>query len=249
MAAPIPWQDQVEHVCATAGVHSVDLLFDQAAWHTDLIGALEQIRPAIPWFSLFTGTPEEHMLDQAPLLMRLDLTHWRHKAWLEELLTHGAADARVLVVISPLAFETLSHALRALSQIRWGGKAGLLRYYDPRSFPLLMSSIFTDQQRTEFRQLAFFWGWFDRDEQMQWLKGHALGGKSAVHVSPFLELSDEQFELMGCISDAQELMNSGEFYQALGGREQRFSLFYSLALKASRENYFGDFHEYVRSRL
>ena len=79
------------------------------------------------------------MLDQAPLLMRLDLTHWRHKAWLEELLTHGAADARVLVVISPLAFETLSHALRALSQIRWGCKAGLLRYYDPRSFPLLMS--------------------------------------------------------------------------------------------------------------
>lgn len=249
MTARTSWQEQIEHVCTTVSVHQVDLLFDQAAWHTSLVGALEQLRPVVPWFSLFSGTPEENLLEQAPLLMRLDLTHWQHKAWLEELVTHCAADARLLVVISPLSFGALSQALQALSQIRWGGQGGLLRYYDPRIFPLLMSSILKHDQQAEFRQLAFYWGWLDRDGQGRWLKGESVSGKNTVEVSPFLELSDEQFELIGCISDAQALLSCGGFNQVGRNKEQHFSLLYSLALQASQENYFGDLSEYVRSRL
>ena len=249
MTETTPWQVQIEQVCATVGVHEVDLLVDQANWHINLVDALEQLRPAVPWFSLFTGTPEENLREQAPVLMRLDLTHWQHKAWLEELVTHCASDARLLVVISPVSFETLSRALRSLLQIRWGGQRGLLRYYDPRIFPLLMSSILTPQQRAEFRQLVFYWGWLDRDDQAQWLKGHSLGGQRAVEVAPFLELSDEQYELIGCISDAQELLVSDQFNQLCECAEQRFSLLYSFVLQASRENYFGDLKAYVRGAL
>ena len=143
MATPAQWQEQIEQVCVRVGIQQVDLLLDQSAWNNSAVPALKILKPPVPWFSLFSGTPEENLLDQAPLLMRLDLSHWQHKAWLEELLTHCAADARLLVLISPLPFEVLSHALQALSQIKWGGQGGLLRYYDPRIFPLLMTSILT----------------------------------------------------------------------------------------------------------
>jgi len=245
MTTPTSWQDQIARVGATVGVQQVDVLFDQAAWHNNVVGTLEQLRPVVPWFSLFTGTPEENLLEQAPILMRLDLTDWKHRAWLEEMVTYCAADARLLVVISPLSFQTLSHALRSLSQMKWGGQDGLLRYYDPRIFPLLMSSILTPEQQDEYRQLAFYWGWLDRDDQAQWLRGNAAGGKDSVEVSAFLELSDQQCELVGCIGDAQELLAGRQFDHLHESREQRFSLLYSLVLKASRENYFGDLSEYV----
>ncbi|MGY2184479.1 DUF4123 domain-containing protein, partial [Pseudomonas agarici] len=102
------------------GLQQVNVLLDQADWNNCAIPALKMLRPQVPWFSLFSGTPEENLLGQAPLLMRLNLTHWQHKAWLEELLTQCATEARLLVVISPLPFDTLSQALQALSQVKWG---------------------------------------------------------------------------------------------------------------------------------
>lgn len=122
MTTPTQWQEQIEQVCASVGIQQVDLLLDQSAWNNCAVPALKMLRPEVPWFSLFSGTPEENLLDQAPLLMRLDLAHWQHKAWLEELMTHCAADARLVVVISPLPFEALSHALQALSQMQWVGR-------------------------------------------------------------------------------------------------------------------------------
>ena len=111
-----------------SGIQHVDLLLDQTAWHNYALPGLRQINPPVPWFSLFSGTPEENMLDHAPLLMRLDFGHWQHEAWLEELITHCATDARLLVLVSALDFEALAHALRALLQFNWGGCPGLLRY-------------------------------------------------------------------------------------------------------------------------
>lgn len=108
MTALTLWQDPIKRVHATVGVRHVDLLFDQSAWHTDLIGALEQIRPVVLWFSLFTGTPEENLREQAPEFMCLGLRSWQHKAWLEALVTHCAPNTCLLFVISPLSFETLS---------------------------------------------------------------------------------------------------------------------------------------------
>ncbi len=249
MATPTQWQNQIEHVCATVGIQQVDLLLDQAAWNNCAVPALQQLRPEAPWFSLFTGTPEENLLDQAPLLMRLDLAHWQHKAWLEELMTHCAADARLLVAISPLPFEVLSNALQALSQMKWGGQAGLLRYYDPRIFPVLMSSILTREQRAEYLQITCYWGWLDRDNQPQWLQGNCLTHQNDIEVRPFVDLSDQQCELIGCIGDAQKLLHGGKFDHLEESQERRFALLYPLAVQASQENYFGDLNEYMKQKL
>ncbi|NAS99898.1 hypothetical protein CU664_26865 [Pseudomonas syringae pv. actinidifoliorum] len=249
MTTATQWQEQIEQVCANVGIQQVDLLLDQSAWNNCAVPALKMLRPEVPWFSLFSGTPEENLLDQAPLLMRLDLTHWQHKAWLEELMTHCAADARLVVVISPLPFEALSRALQALSQMKWGGQAGLLRYYDPRIFPLLMSSILTTEQRGEYLQAACYWGWLDRDDQPQWLQGNCQAHQGGIDVSPFLDLSDQQCDLIGCIGGAQQLLDGGDFDGLEESRELVFAFLYSLVVQASQENHFGDLTEYVRQKL
>lgn len=247
MTMPTQWQEQIEHVCAHIGIHQVDLLLDQAGWGHRAVPALEMLTPKVPWFSLFTGTPEQNLLDQAPLLMRLDLTQWRHKAWLEQLVEH-ATNGRLMVVISSLPFEVLSKALQGFSQLAWGGQTGLLRYYDSRIFPLLMSSILTDQQRAEFMQVTSYWGWLDRNNQPQWLQGMGLT-QSNIQISPFVELNDQQFDQLGCISDAQKLLNDKSFDFLGENQEQRFALFHSLAVQASQENHFGDLAKYVKQNL
>ena len=83
MATPTEWQEQIEQVCASVAIQQVDLLLDQTAWNNCAIPALKMLSPEVPWFSLFSATPEANLLDQAPLLMRLDLTHWQNKAWLK----------------------------------------------------------------------------------------------------------------------------------------------------------------------
>ncbi|AQY69457.1 DUF4123 domain-containing protein [Pseudomonas veronii] len=248
MATPTEWQDQIEQVCASLGLLQVDLLLDQSDWNNCAVPALKTLRPEVPWFSLFSGTPEENLLDQAPLLMRLDLAHWQHKAWLEELMIHCATDARLLVVISPLSFKSLSHALQALSQMKWGGESGLLRYYDPRIFPLLMSSILTDVQRVEYLKVACYWGWLDRDDQSQWIEGIAQPQKNTIAIPTWIDLDDQQCELIGCISDAQKLLDGGNFNYLETSQEQRFATLYSVTVQASQENYFGSLTECVKRK-
>ena len=243
------WQEQIEQVCTQVGSEHVDLLLDQSAWNNCAIPALKILRPEVQWFSLFSGTPEESLLEKAPLLMRLDLAHWQHQAWLEELMNHCATDARLLVVISPLSFDDLSHALQALSQMQWGGQAGLLRYYDPRIFAPLMSSILTSEQREQYLHTASYWGWLDRDAQPQWLPGTCQAHQKRIDVSPFLVLSDQQCELIGCIGDAQMLLDSGDFEYLETSQERRFTSLYSLIVQASQENHFGDLTEYINSKL
>lgn len=249
MATPKEWQKQIEQVCARVGVRQLDLLLDQTDWNNRAVPALKMIRPQVPWFSLFSGTPEENLLDQAPLLMRLDLEQWKHRTWLEQLMTHCATDARLLVVISPLPFEVLSLALQGLLQMKWGGQAGVLRYYDPRIFPVLMNSILTDEQRAEYLKVVSYWGWLDRDEQPHWLQGSGQMYQDDIQVSPGLDLSDQQCDLIGSIGDAQRML-VGDNFEGLGASlESRFASLYTLVVQASQENYFGSLTEYVRKKL
>lgn len=249
MKTPTQWLEQIEQVCARVEVQEVDLLLDQAGWSKCAVPGLQQLSPKAPWFSLFTGMPEEKLLEQAPLLMRLDLTIWQHRAWLEELIEHGAFEARLMVLVSSMPFGELSHALQALLQMQWGERAGLLRFYDPRIFPVLMNSILTSEQRAEFLRVACFFGWLDRDNQLQWLPGTRLRDQSGVKVSPFVSLSNEQCAGIMSIGAAQELLNGGEFDHLDGDQEQRFNLLYSLMVQAKQQSFVGDLSDYVRRNL
>ncbi|MDU8524572.1 DUF4123 domain-containing protein, partial [Pseudomonas syringae pv. actinidifoliorum] len=65
----------------------------------------------------------------------------------------------------------------------------------------------------------------------------------------FLDLSDQQCDLIGCIGHAQELLDGGGFDGLEESRELVFAFLYSLAVQASQENHFGDLTEYVRQKL
>lgn len=73
--------------------------------------------------------------------------------------------------------------------------------------------------------------------------------RDSIEVPPFVELSDEQCDLIGCISDAQQMLNGGEFEHLEDSKEERFALLYRLVVQASKENCFGDFVGYVKQHV
>lgn len=248
MPAAADWLAQIEVVCGEVEIHHVDILLDQADWINAALPVLRVMKPQAPWFSLFTDTPEEHLLHVSPLLIRLDITQPEHKAWLAECLSYYSNN-RLLVLISPLAFEDLSKATRAFSQAKRGGRIGLLRYYDPRVFPVLMNSIFSPEQRSLFQQITAYWSWLDRDEQPRWLQGKGEAQLSSATVVECIEMSDQQVEWLGCITDAQILLDEDRSFAVGSNNELSFLNLYELAIQAGNSGYFGCLADYVDGQI
>lgn len=242
------WLAQIEQVCAEAGLDHVDILLDQADWIDAAMPVLHTMRPIAPWFSLFKGMPEENLWRKGPLLIRLDITQPEHNRWLKECLCYYST-VRLLIVISPLPFKTLCAAAQALTQAERGGQVGLLRYYDPRIFPVLMSSILTEAQRSLFLRIARCWSWLDRDEQPQWLLGECESQQMSIKAPEWIQISDRQADGLGAVSDAHLLMKSEEFLAMGSSYESRFLRLYQWGVQAADENYYGDFAEYVRGQV
>lgn len=243
------WLTHIEHLCATANLEWVDVLVDHAGWRSSVLPALKYLQPNVEWFSLFAGTPEEALLAQAPILMRLQLQDSGHKAWLLELLEQAAPQSRVLLLMSPLPFEPLAEQLRALSRLEWAGQVGVLRYFDPRVFSTSVNSVLNPAQKQRFMQLALFWGWLDRDGRPAWQVGcYGVEGAPSHDLSA-VQLLDAQFDRLGSIGDAQSLLNYAmRAFPQLSG-EQCFAGCYRLVGQASDEGYFGDLNVYAEKHL
>lgn len=241
------WLQQIQHICAESELTHIDLLLDQSDWQHAAVPALQRLSPAAPWFSLFSGTPEEGLLRQAPLLMRLELEHWRHKAWLEELIEACALESRLLLLLTPHPFEELCRTLQALSRVQWGGCSRLLRFYDPRIFPELLDSILTPEQRTPFLQLASFWSWLDRDGQPHWQDGECSAEPPPKPLP--VTLTDAQYEQISCLSETQQLLEDRRFSHIGSNNEQRFAALYPWVLQASREAPFLEPASYLLKQL
>jgi hypothetical protein len=243
------WMDQIESLCSSANLRQVDVLVDQAAWDSSVLPALNAIQPTVPWFSLFSGTPEEALLTQAPILMRISLDDWRHKAWLEELIEHLGSMPRLMLLISPMPFDVLAKTLRGMSQLEWGGQSGLLRFYDPRVLPELLASVLSPEQKEQFLRVALFWSWLDRDQRPAWQPGTYRSDQRLAETPTPTELTDAQFDRLGSISDAQGLLGIARGAFPSLSQEQCFTGCYRLMLEASRENYFGDLKVYAGLNL
>ncbi|MFF7710194.1 DUF4123 domain-containing protein [Pseudomonas sp. NPDC007930] len=241
------WLAQLTAVAEENHLGHFDLLLDQTGLAMPAVPGLCHIDPPMPWHSLFTGSPEQHLLDSAPLLMRIDLGHWRHIDWAEQLIEHCGPEARLLALLSPLPFSALATALSALAQAALGGQRALLRYYDPRVFPELMGHILAPAQRECFLATAWYWSWLDRDGVGQWLRGNYAGERGPV--GPPMAISDEQLELIGCISEAEPLLALPGLQCLAEGAEQRFQRLYRYALQASRAGAFGPLEAYVLAQL
>jgi hypothetical protein len=243
------WLDQLEGLCRAANLDHIDLIVDQAGSDIALLPALEAIEPAIPWFSFFSATPEETLLAQAPILMRISLDDWHHKAWLEEIIEQMGHMPRLMLLISPIPFDVLSKALQGLSQLEWGGQSGLLRFYDPRVLPQLLASVLDPEQKQRFLSQALFWSWLDRDQLPVWQPGTYGSDQVLDETSVPIVLTDSQFDRLGSISDAQKLLGvAGQMHSQLSN-EECFARCYRIVIQANHESYFGDLEEYAKDKF
>jgi hypothetical protein len=243
------WLDQLEGLCRAADLDHVDLIVDQAGSDISLLPALEAIEPIIPWISFFSATPEETLLHQAPILMRIRLDDWHHKSWLQEIFEQMGHMPRLLVLVSPIPFDVLSKALQGLSQLEWGGQSGLLRFYDPRVLRPLLENVLDPEQKQRLLKLALFWSWLDRDQRIAWQPGTYGAHQPPEDANPPVVLTDPQFDRLGSISDAQKLMGIAVKAFLQLSREECFDRCYDVVLQASSENYFADLSAYAKRKF
>ncbi|KGT91275.1 hypothetical protein NG99_16845 [Erwinia typographi] len=240
------WLQQAESLCSGAGLDYIDVLVDQAGTGQPLQDALSQLSPDVRWFELFAGTPEGGTLEYSPVLIRLVFAVTSHRMWLEQLLEYFSETPRLTLLISPLAFDLLCRHLQALSQVRWEEQTGLLRYYDNRVFPSLLTHVLTAGQQAAFTDIALFWSWRDRDGEIVWKSGSFSPTRTLDDAPDLSRVDDAQVNLMGCISDAEALMKEKNVSNI--SQENHFAHCLDIAFKANYAGYLGELNTLMESQ-
>lgn len=240
-----PWSEALAALSAAAQLNHLDLIVNPLAGWVNIVPTLTLVHSPMPWCSLFAGTPEAGWMDQAPILMRVQLDDWRHKNWLHELTTQSSTSQGVLALVSPLPFERLGKALQGMSQIRWGELTGILRFYDPRVFSILLNGVLGPAQRQRFLELAVCWSWLDRDLHSVCQAGTYQVGADLSEASGAIVLNDDQVDRLGFSSDAHGLLDIAQTAFPEYNREACFAQCQRLVLQARAEHYFGDLRAYA----
>ena len=227
------WLQRLQQACAAADIPHLYIIIDQAGSHQPLLAAVQAVEPALCWHSLFDGLPEAAALNLAPLLVQVDWSQPQQLHWLRSLLQATDGQGRILAFVSRWPFSSLTRQLGHCMQASLGGTLGLLRFYDPRVFPVLMGHVLDDGQRHRWLQPAVFWSWLDRDGQGQRLPGFDEPAVAREVLMP-IELDDGQLEVLGCVSDAtQALVNLEAHLPQAWSAEQRFQACYRGMVAAS----------------
>lgn len=227
------WFNLLLCACEQAQTTYLHVIIDQAGCESPMRPSVLSVDPPLDCYSLFTGLPEEGAEDLAPLLVRVDLRKPLQKQWFLGLLNATQGLPVLLILASDWPFPILAEHLGRCIEALNGGCLGLLRYYDPRLFPLLFSHVLTPEQQQALLQPALFWSWLDRDGTPQHLFGTAQSPVIDDSLTP-LELSDSQIDVLCCASDATAAMASlAAELPCEWGAEQRFCGCYSGMLAAS----------------
>ncbi len=228
------WIELLEASCAQVSITCLDIIIDQAGSDSPLLPSVLSVEPALPWYSLFTGLPEAGAEELAPLLVRVDLAQPLQRQWLVGLVQALTGRSQLLVLASLWPFQALAEHLGRCLEVRNGGYLGLLRYYDPRLFPLLFSHVLEPEQQQSLLSPAVFWSWLDRDDHPKRLLGRVEMSESTEAFTP-AELSDSQLEILSCASDATVAMVSlADALPSQWGAEQQFQACYAAMLDATQ---------------
>lgn len=199
------WLDKIKLTCEKIGHGHIDIIVDQCGIEFSVIPALNAFSPKIKWYSLYEGLPENIHSEDAPLLVRIDLSVEQQVIWLYELAREIANDAPLMVIGSSWEFEHLSSWLAQCVDANHEGRAGIFRYWDCRLFPFLFSHVLNEKQQQSLHNPALFWSWLDRDGQPAILQGGGEVRENDETCEPFT-LSDHQFESLMCLSDAKQFL-------------------------------------------
>lgn len=228
------WIALLEASCADAQMTHLDMIVDQSGGDFSLVSALNSFTPPILWQSLFKGLPEEVVGEDAPLLIRVDLQDVAQRQWMVEFMLHVAGRPHVLVVCSLWPFAQLADYLTGCLDASHCGKAGVLRFYDPRLFPLLFTHVLNEEQQHQLLRPAIFWSWADRDGEAQRRSGDGTL-LTAQEQGVRIDLDDRQLEYLMCACDANMLLGrlNPQDYPPMS-EEQRFQACYSGMVEATK---------------
>lgn len=116
--------------------------------------------PDVQWRSLFEGTPEEHLVEVAPLLISTPRDDERLISWLTQL---EQASPSVSWIGSPYALPVLAPMLsRRLKCEINDDQQVVLRFYDPRILLGLPSTLTAQQKRYFFAPVSSWIAWEPR---------------------------------------------------------------------------------------
>ncbi len=207
------WISQLASCCLKINSEYLYVILDQAGLNCAIIPALEQL--SLEWESLWKGLPEEIAESSAPLLIRIYLNNVQQRLWIEGICHQATAKHAVLTLSSLWSMKSLAHWLQCCSDASHEGRAGILRFYDPRLFPLLIGGILNAEQVQQLHRPALFWSWVDRDGKPTFVSGNGnvLGDNEKMSR---IDLTDAQFEYLMCVCDVNILRT----YQDLGKTHQ-----------------------------
>lgn len=160
----------------------------------------------VPYWSLFDGTPEEGLIEIAPLLVDASNVD-EHKQgklfeWLEKLAYSAPCLSWFLTDQTP---DAVAGHLRRFHVVGLSdGQTMLMRWYDTRILPVWLSCL-TPSQANAFASITSAWRYVDRFGDTAALPDpdrHAEPSPEAPFGAPWIRLSDAQY---GLLVDAAEL--------------------------------------------
>ncbi|MFP1761066.1 DUF4123 domain-containing protein [Lonsdalea quercina] len=229
------WMDKVQMTCQRAEIEHIDVIIDQCAVDFSVLPALASFRVPIEWQSLYQGLPEDIYPEDAPVLVRVNLSDIEHVQWLQNLATEMLASAPLLVCGSSWLFEQLSVWLRDCANAKHEGREGIFRFWDTRIFPYLFSHILDDEQQEQLQKPVLFWSWLDCDHQptLRLGSGEAPGSDESVAQ---IEFTDSQFEKLMCVSDVRQFLGYEKIPDGLfTTRQAEFTACYEAMLVATEK--------------
>lgn len=125
-----------------------------------LLQRLIQAEGGLFWKSLFDGSPEEALLEAAPILIELPRHPTNTVLW-RELIKAERASPSVSWLSSRLALrELFLHIQPYLDADMPDGKKALFRFYDPRTLISIRDGLSNDPiGRTLFAPMTEWWVW------------------------------------------------------------------------------------------
>lgn len=230
-----PWLTMLEASCLDVPTPYLDIIIDQADSDATLLTGVKSVEPPLSWRLLFEGLPEAGVKDVGPLLVRVNLQQPLQRQWLIGLLHELHKASQLLVLASHWEFPELASYLTLCLEASHGRSQGLLRYYDPRVFPLLFNHVLAPEQQLQFARPAVFWSWMDRDGLPHHLASGGDPGGTVANFSP-IQLSQDQLASLSCITDAAQAMSALEtVLPAHWSQEQRFEACYGALAQATAQ--------------
>ena len=128
--------------------------------HEGLLPNLTRIEAGLQWKSLFDGTPEEALLEAAPILVEMPLD-FESRPLVRELVKAERAAPSVSWLRTGLSFRDLFiHLQPFLDADLPDGRKALFRFYDPRTLFSIRSGLGADKfGRSLFEPISAWWLW------------------------------------------------------------------------------------------